>query len=149
MSGEAEADSSLADSIAARLIGFLVNAFEEKHHRQPASDEIEAMLEELDEERVAELMGGNAVKEDGSVDGKCEKEEERDEDEESEVGDGEEGLDVESDKRASTVQSAVRREDDVGAGVKENAPNVLATRKEVCVDAEASASAVKRARHAL
>ncbi len=46
-----------ADSIAANITRILVDAFKVKEGRDPTNDEIELLINELTEERIAELLG--------------------------------------------------------------------------------------------
>lgn len=52
---------SAADDIATRIIAIMVNSFSDRHGRQPSSDEVQSMLEELTEDRITELMGQKTV----------------------------------------------------------------------------------------
>jgi hypothetical protein len=63
-----------ADDIASKMIGILVGKFKEREGRDPTAEEVGQLLEELTEERVAELLG---MEERGKEDD--EKEEEREE----------------------------------------------------------------------
>ena len=46
-----------ANSIAAFLLKTLIEAFKLKENREPTTDEIKSLYDELTEERIAELMG--------------------------------------------------------------------------------------------
>lgn len=73
-----------ADDIASKIIAIMVRSFSDRHQRQPTDEEVQNLLEELTEERVAELMGeSDAVVVDGAS--PCSAEEE-DEPEEEELG---------------------------------------------------------------
>lgn len=60
MSSERQEDREVneeADDIATKMIGILVSKFKEKEGRDPDGEEMEQLLGELTEERVAELLG--------------------------------------------------------------------------------------------
>ena len=50
-----------ADDIAKHMIDVLVNAFQAREGRDPTPDEVGEMLEEMTEERIAEMLGGDAI----------------------------------------------------------------------------------------
>ena len=52
-----------ADDIATKMIGILVEKFKEREGRDPNADEVGQLLEELTEDRVAELLGMEQEKE--------------------------------------------------------------------------------------
>lgn len=57
MSGDSSEDMDIADQIASNLLKTLVEAFMKKEGREPNEKEIEDLLGELTEDRIAELMG--------------------------------------------------------------------------------------------
>ena len=48
---------SAADDIASKIIGILVRSFSDRHQRQPSDEEMQSLLAELTQDRIAELMG--------------------------------------------------------------------------------------------
>ena len=62
MSNNERADSNeQADDIAKKIIDMLVEAFRAREAREPTGEEVEMMLSELTEERVASMMSGEDV----------------------------------------------------------------------------------------
>ena len=55
---EEESEESVADDVAKKLLAMLVGAFQAKEGRDPTAVEIEAMMGELTEERIAAMMEG-------------------------------------------------------------------------------------------
>ena len=83
MSHQVEGDREMnqeADDIASKMIGILVEKFKEREGRDPDQEEMEQLLEELTEERVAEMLGMEV------------KQNDQEEDEEDVVTTGEKGL---------------------------------------------------------
>ena len=75
---------SAADDIASKIIAIMVRSFSERHHRQPNDEEVRNLLEELTEERIAELMGESFGINDVSSPDSAEEQEEEDEEQEKE-----------------------------------------------------------------
>lgn len=70
-----------ADDIAANITRILVDAFKAKENRDPTPDELDQLLSELTEERIAEMLGETFVpRENASDDEGSEEEDEGDDD---------------------------------------------------------------------
>ena len=95
-----------ADAIAMKLTTFMIEGFVAKEGRQPTTDEIAQLFDELTPDRIAEMLGEEST----SSHGEEEKEEEGGEDEEEE----EEGED-----EAEVDEVVEEAEKDVNAKVDE------------------------------
>lgn len=103
-SKEDEEVSHEADSIAAKIAEVLIQAFKGKEGREPTAEELEALFDEVTEERVAEMLNGNSPEEkDEAVDNSSE-------DEEEDVKDNEEDVKVneEVDNSNKTLSSDIK-----------------------------------------
>ena len=134
-----------ADDIAAKLIGMLVEGFKEREKRDPKPEEVEELMSELTEERIAELLSGDdkeaeeavnvkevgteAAKEEDDV--KEDKEKDVKEDvKEKDVKDDVKEKDVKEGKENAVVEENEKTSDAKSAGEKrvalEDAPEVAA-----------------------
>lgn len=86
-----------ADDIASKLIGVLVGKFKEKEGRDPDAEEVGQLLEELTEERVAEMLGEDFVCNDDK------NEEEKEGEEEEQVQEQQENTDKHAGKKEQHV----------------------------------------------
>lgn len=74
-----------ADMIAIQITKILIESFIKKENRQPTNDEIDDLMNELTEERVAKLMGDSVVLDGEDADGEdSEEDSHKDENEEEE-----------------------------------------------------------------
>mmetsp|Transcript_8694 Transcript_8694/g.12955 ORF Transcript_8694/g.12955 Transcript_8694/m.12955 type:complete len:122 (-) Transcript_8694:28-393(-) len=57
IASDGDSTTDVADSIASRIADVLISAFKVKECREPTSEEIQDLFDELTEERVAEMLG--------------------------------------------------------------------------------------------
>ena len=110
-------EESVADDVAKKLLAMLVGAFQAKEGRDPTADEIEAMMGELTEERIAAMMEGREapsapVEDDGEEDGDEAGEGEGEEQGEGEGEEESEDEEINLPEKAETVASGTKRDAD-------------------------------------
>ena len=125
-----------ADDIAAKLIGMLVEGFKDREKRNPKPEEIEELMGELTEERIAALLCVDDKETEEAVNLKeveteaAKEEDDAKEDKEKDVKEDVKGKDAKEGKENSVVDDNEKTSDAKSVGEKrvasEDAPEVVA-----------------------